>query len=312
MEKVSVIIPVYNSENQIEACLDSILKQTYTNIEIICINDGSLDNTQNRLEEYSKKDSRIIIVNKENSGASTSRNIGIERSTGKYITFVDSDDTIEENMIEVLMNELAEKESEIVLCNFYYVTNNRIKNKASKRKSFINRKEFLKKFHNYYTKTLINPPWNKIYIKDKIKHNFDSSLILGEDLDFNIKYFNGIERVAIVDEYLYNYKINNICSITSKFKSNPNEYFNMYLKIFNDLFYKNEVTTSLKFDLFFVKDYISYFFNKSNNKKEISNLYKPFYTEIHTRSLIDKLRKRIIFSRLTYLVILNIYFLIKK
>lgn len=313
MEKVSVIIPIYNAEKRIGKCLDSILNQTYNNFEIVCVNDGSTDSTENILKLYSNSDSRIIVINKKNEGASTARNVGIENSTGKYIVFVDADDTIEENMIKRLVEELIEKNTDMVLCNFYYVNHTeKIKNKITTDKTFISRKQFLKKFHNYYIKTLINSPWNKLYVKDKISDKFDSNLILGEDLDFNIKYLNQIEKVSIIDEYLYNYTVQNSESITSKFKSTTNEYFCMYLKMYNDLFYNNKVTTSLKFDLFFMKDYIAHFCDVCSCKKDIVKLYKPFYKDIHTFSNIDKLKKRIIFSRVSYLIILSIYFYVKK
>lgn len=313
MEKVSVIIPIYNAEKNIETCLNSIVKQTYKDIEIICVNDGSKDETLSILNKYSQEDSRILVINKENSGPSDSRNLGLEYSTGKYIIFIDADDSIEKNMIENLVKKLIENKSELVFCNFYNVNSNgKTKNKANLKRIFTSRKNFLKYFDKYYTKSLINPPWNKIYIKDRIKHKFDSNLILGEDLDFNIKYFNEIEKVAIMDEYLYNYTIDNAESITSIFSSNSDEYFNMYLKMFNDLFYENEVVTSIKFDLFFIKDYIAHFSDEGNDKQKAINLYKSFYNDIHTRSLIDKLKKRIIFSKLSYLVILNIYCFVKR
>ena len=106
---VSVLIPVYNVEKYLERCLDSILKQTLTKIEIICVNDGSTDNSLSILKEYQKKDSRIIIVNKENGGLPSARNAGLDRAEGKYVGFVDSDDYIEPNMFQKLY-DTAESE----------------------------------------------------------------------------------------------------------------------------------------------------------------------------------------------------------
>lgn len=113
MEKVSVIIPIYNAEKRIEKCLDSILNQKYDNIEIICVNDGSTDDTTRILEVYSNNDSRIIVINKENEGVSKARNTGIENATGKYIVFIDADDTIEADMIKRLVEEITEKKIRI-------------------------------------------------------------------------------------------------------------------------------------------------------------------------------------------------------
>ncbi len=92
MPKVSIIVPVYNVEKYLSTCLDSLINQTLKDIEIICINDGSTDNSLNILNEYAQKDTRIIVINKENSGPGSCRNLGIEKATGEYIQFVDSDD----------------------------------------------------------------------------------------------------------------------------------------------------------------------------------------------------------------------------
>ena len=99
MPKVSIIVPFYNSEAYLSRCIDSILAQTYSDFELILVNDGSIDNSGNICEEYAHKDSRIIVIHKENGGTSSARNIGIEKSRGEYITFVDSDDTIYPNYL---------------------------------------------------------------------------------------------------------------------------------------------------------------------------------------------------------------------
>ena len=103
---VSVIIPAYNIERYISRCLDSIMAQTYNNLEIIVIDDGSKDQTAEILDDYQKRDSRIIVVHKENGGVSSARNNGLDIATGDYISFVDGDDLIESNMYEILVKIL--------------------------------------------------------------------------------------------------------------------------------------------------------------------------------------------------------------
>lgn len=102
-DKITVIIPVYNVENYLERCLKSILYNTYTNLEIICVNDGSTDNSKKILEDYSKRDKRVVVINKKNAGVSSARNAGIKIATGEYIAFVDSDDWIHEKYFEYLI-----------------------------------------------------------------------------------------------------------------------------------------------------------------------------------------------------------------
>lgn len=115
-DKITVIIPVYNVENYLERCLKSILYNTYTNLEIICVNDGSTDNSKKILEDYSPRDKRVIVINKKNNGISSARNAGIKIATGEYIAFVDSDDWIHEKYFEYLIRGIDT--ADLVICNY--------------------------------------------------------------------------------------------------------------------------------------------------------------------------------------------------
>ena len=118
-EKITVIVPVYNVENYLNKCLDSLINQTYKNLEIIFINDGSTDNSGKICQEYAQKDNRIIYIEKENGGQSEARNMGLDRMTGSYVTFVDSDDWVELDYVEVLYNKLIEYQADIAVGNYY-------------------------------------------------------------------------------------------------------------------------------------------------------------------------------------------------
>ena len=118
-EKITVIVPVYNVENYLNKCLDSLINQTYKNLEIIVINDGSTDNSGEICQEYAQKDNRIIYIEQENGGLSDARNTGLERMTGSYVTFVDSDDWVEPDYVEVLYNKLIEYQADIAVGNYY-------------------------------------------------------------------------------------------------------------------------------------------------------------------------------------------------
>ena len=118
-EKITVIVPVYNVENYLNKCLDSLINQTYKNLEIIVINDGSTDNSGEICQEYAQKDNRIIYIEQENGGLSDARNAGLERMTGSYVTFIDSDDWVESDYVEVLYNKLIEYQADIAVGNYY-------------------------------------------------------------------------------------------------------------------------------------------------------------------------------------------------
>ena len=115
-DKITVIIPVYNVENYLERCLKSILYNTYTNLEIICVNDGSTDNSKKILEDYSQRDKRVVVINKKNAGVSSARNAGIKIATGEYIAFVDSDDWIHEKYFEYLIRAI--NTADLAICNY--------------------------------------------------------------------------------------------------------------------------------------------------------------------------------------------------
>ena len=121
-EKVSIIIPAYNAEKSIEKCINSIRRQTYFNIEIIIVNDGSSDNTKKCIEQIALQDERITIINQENQGVCNARNKGICIAKGEYIIFVDADDYVERDMVEILVNDIKQKKTNIVRCNYDYIT----------------------------------------------------------------------------------------------------------------------------------------------------------------------------------------------
>ena len=120
-ELISVIVPVYNVEKYLEQCIESIINQTYKNLEIILIDDGSTDNSGKICEKYAKRDQRIKVVHQKNSGVSSARNTGIDFSTGKFINFIDSDDYIEKDMIEYLYNMIQTERADISMCSAYDV-----------------------------------------------------------------------------------------------------------------------------------------------------------------------------------------------
>ena len=118
--KISVIVPIYNVERYLRECVDSILAQTYTNIEIILVNDGSLDRCGDICDEYARKDNRIVVINKENGGLSDARNAGIDIASGEYLHFIDSDDWVEADMLEVLYHNLVKHDADISCCGYFY------------------------------------------------------------------------------------------------------------------------------------------------------------------------------------------------
>ena len=201
---ISVIVPVYRVEKYLDECVASIVKQTYRNIEIILVDDGSPDNCPKMCDEWAKKDDRIKVIHKANGGVSSARNAGIEQAQGKYICFVDSDDYILDNYCEVMLAKMEQYNTDIVICGLItkgkpeYVIDNDIKIEFSKKEDFV------KLYRNFPFLS----PTNKLYKKDLIKIPFSIGVKDGEDELFNLNYCKGIKEAIVIPESLYYYRDN--------------------------------------------------------------------------------------------------------
>ena len=194
MKRVSVIIPVYNVENYLRKCLNSLVNQTLKDIEIIVVNDGTLDNSQEIIDEYVKKyPKKVVSIIQENGGQGAARNTGLLHAKGEYIGYVDSDDYVEENMYEELYKKAKEEDSDIVICG-----NNVVKENYE----FLSKEDVDKEF--LLGKMAV---WNKIYKKNIIVDNKIQfrSKVWYEDLDFTMKVYFSSKKISYVDKPLYNY-----------------------------------------------------------------------------------------------------------
>lgn len=228
MPLVSIIVPVYNVQNVVQYCIESILKQTVKDFELLLINDGSTDGSGMVCDKYSQKDSRVIVIHKENGGVSSARNIGFAKAQGKYIVCVDSDDFVEPDYLQTLL-EVREKfpNAGHIWCCFQTVTTSNKEdlklNLASDNEeiSLFDRKDIM----TLYELWLLQMPWNKLYDAELIKKDklcMDESLNLGEDLVFNLQYLNAVLNtdIVIVNKPVYNYVINHNNSLDNKYCSN--------------------------------------------------------------------------------------------
>lgn len=199
MKKVSIIIPVYNVEKYIEKCLDSLVNQTLSDIEVIVVNDGSPDNSQKIIDKYVEKYPNIVrSFIKENGGQGSARNYGLEKATGEYIGYVDSDDYVSIDMYEKLYNKAKEDDLDIVICGNYVVYENLTKEKIE-----LNNYVLEDKHDNAFFGKL--GVCNKIYKKSLVQKLAFRSKKWYEDLDFTVKALSSAKKVDYVDEPLYYY-----------------------------------------------------------------------------------------------------------
>lgn len=252
---ISVIVPVYNVEKYLKECIESIINQTYKNLEIILVDDGSPDNCGKICDNYAKQDKRIKVIHKENGGVSSARNKGLEACTGKYITFVDSDDFIELNFCEVMLKKIKETASDCIVSGYNRVYENKSETIMNSQLQIINQMEFLQKIlqvqlgmgfcHMKLWKS-------EIIIKNNIK--FDSQLLVGEDALFCMQASEYVQKVCLLDRALYNYRFNTQ-SLVRKYDNN---YANKYLEA--------------------MKKTTIYLFSKYNNNLEITKKTNNYIT----------------------------------
>lgn len=201
---ISIIIPVYKVEKYLEKCIESVLKQTYTNLQIILVDDGSPDNCGKICDEYAKKDSRIEVIHKANGGLSDARNVGISKAKGRYIGFVDSDDYIKEDMYEILLNLIKKYDADVSICNLYDVIdgNECIRNKENGIREY-SRLDILKKV--LLDKNIQSYAWNKLYEKelfDEIKYPIGKKY---EDIGTTFYLFEKCNKIVVTSEPEYYY-----------------------------------------------------------------------------------------------------------
>ena len=202
MVKVSVIVPVYNVEKYLKKCLESLVNQTLRDIEIIVVNDGSPDDSQKIIDEYKRKYPNIKSFVKPNGGLSDARNFGIEKATGEYIAFVDSDDYVQLDMFKVMYSKAKEKDFDVVVCDINYVFDKHIKQVSSLvENDLYDKKNIKKQMINIYPAV-----WNKIYKKELFEKGIKFKTgIWYEDVEFLYKLFPYINSIGVVKRALINY-----------------------------------------------------------------------------------------------------------
>ena len=234
METVSIIIPIYNAERYLVACLDSVLKQTYHYLDIILVDDGSSDASCDICDNYGRKDPRITVYHRENAGVSASRNFGLEHAKGKYVLFVDADDTMEPDMIRGCIQLADSYKAELIVCSFrYHLMNGSQIVENSLGSDFFGTE--LELFDHWYValvkKNILNPPWNKFVRKDLLDTNqirFPEKYSICEDMAFSVKVLAASKKTVLSRHMYYNYYKKSSGSLASMFHENYAEALNYF------------------------------------------------------------------------------------
>lgn len=307
--KVSIIVPIYNSEKYIDSCLKSLLNQTLKEIEIICVNDGSTDNSWNILSQYAETYGNIRIFNQENSGAAVTRNKGIDEAKGEYITFVDADDWIENFTIEKVYNNALNNQSDIVLFNSCeFNDNGKIRDRIYfyPEKS-INIDNYVFDFHSR-KKLVFNMflvCWSKLYKTSFLRENnikFHVFPVL-EDIQFHVESMILAKRISYVFDVLYHYRKDNINSVQNS-KVKTKDGFVIYT-IFSEI---REFLLKHNAYSFLELNYLKMVLNDSKvrleeisdeYKEEMFQLGKDFCTKLHIN---QETMKKLDFRLMSYYI----------
>ena len=317
MKKISVIIPIYNVEKYLKRCIESVMNQTYSNLEIILVDDGSPDNCGKICDEYQEKDSRIKVIHKKNGGLSDARNAGIKIATGEIISYIDSDDYIDKDMYEYMLSEMIREDADIVICGTkidYDDGTTRIKNSESRK--VLNTKDALIELNSF--KSFDMAVWNKLYKREIID---GISFPIGkksEDYFVMYQYFDRAKKILILPEAKYHY-IQRANSI-SRGKNVTHDYIegSKQQKAFFDKKYPEiSFVGNTAYAFSYIATYNRYLKNKlqlpQNLKKQFKNEVKKYINDIRRNPYITKAKKMqaIIFSHniLLYNILIK---LIKK
>lgn len=214
---ISIIVPVYKVENYLHRCIDSILSQSFTDFELILVDDGSPDNCGKICDEYAQKDNRVRVFHKSNGGVSSARNLGLDNAKGEWIAFIDSDDFVENGYLEELLSYETNTSADIITSiKILDSTNNSVT---------LQRKEFGLLFSIYKFEKFC-PPWGKLLRKDIISNNnlkFNTRVHLGEDAMFVLSYLLNADKITLISSNKYNYEKGRPNSLTKKINSYESE-----------------------------------------------------------------------------------------
>ena len=304
--RISVLIPVYNVSEFLENALNSLLNQTFSDIELICVNDGSTDNSLEILNDFSKKDSRVKIINKENGGCGSARNRALDEATGDYVYFFDPDDELELDALEKLYKNAIYNDSDMVVFKANVLKDNKVTNFRSyfnfnrilKNKNF-NRYSF--DYHEVKSSVLNSgfAPWSKLYKKEFLDKHDDFLFDLGiafDDVPFHVKSIVRAKKMSFVNEFLYHYRIDNLNSVNHT-SSNGFDIFKI-IDIVENFLKSEEVFEELKPEYCrFVIEHILYYIINTDSEKYFA-MAKEKFSQIDEESIPE--------DRVKYDLVMNI------
>ncbi len=308
---VSFVIPVYNVEKYISKCLESVINQSYNQLEIICVNDGSPDNCEKIISDYMKSDSRIILINQENQGLSGARNTGLKRATGEYIIFLDGDDWIDPETVETALDEMKKENASLVMWSYIREFENvsSPKDVFAKDRIVFSGDEMKNTLHRRMAglrgAELSNPgdadsavtAWGKMYKTEKIKNCLftDTKIVGTEDALFSLTALCNIDKAVFINRHFNHYRKDNSVSLTRSCKKNLfNQWQELYSRMEKEIKENNlpfEDALDNRIALSIIGLGLNEIINNTTHKEKINRLgefinhprYKKAYAALETK-----------------------------
>lgn len=241
--KISVIIPIYNVEEYLSECLNSIATQSYHNLDIVCVDDGSTDNSYNVALEYLKRDDRFRLIKKENGGLSSARNIGLYEACGEYVIFVDSDDLLKKNAVKIMLEEIINADADILVFGAELFPVDTLSSNQKIISSCLKTPNRLYLGDSVLTEALFDEKscnifvWNKMYKRNVLQGRvFDEKILLGEDRCFLFDVFPSVKRLKLIEDNLYMYRQKRKESLTNLYQNKAYERTRWKIKLLEHIF----------------------------------------------------------------------------
>lgn len=263
MKKISLIVPIYNTREYLRKCLDSMILQTYPNMEFVCINDGSTDGSGDILDEYAKKDKRIVAIHQNNMGESAARNVGLQVMTGDYFGFMDCDDWIEPDMYGTLIEALEKKDADMAAASWIKETEDGsyvMKNRLTPDTEVLNREQLMLCVYRRDDFQGFAYMWDKLYKRELLYYKsdkmatFEENIALGGDVIFLGRMLLGVKKAVYVDRAFYHYRQRKSSGCHTEDVSKRMDWLKSY-KILLDIFSKEQIKENITI---WVKRFLAY------------------------------------------------------
>ena len=283
MPNISVIVPVYNTEQYLPRCIDSILAQTFTDFELLLIDDGSKDNSGKICDEYAAKDSRVRVFHKENGGVSSARNLGLDQAQGEWITFVDSDDWVTECAFNIFNQNIC---TDFIITSHITLKDNQYSEIViTKTDCKIDKEEIYLFIKNNINTNIIKTPWAKFFKRSNILNlRFDKEITCGEDFLFVLKYLRCVESIYLIKNSSYVFR-SSFIDFHNKYRQSIENSIYTLDQIFSSYERLNINSNDFECNLFY--DY------KCLCQKEIYLTPHLWFTDERIRNIYKKIKKKL-------------------